>query len=93
LSTFAGYIYAVQDCFKRFFLFILDNPGHLPAAPGAFAPEYQHARIDFAAGIADCSHIAASNTPYRVENFELNISGYRPPDIFRLGGKIVIRFK
>jgi hypothetical protein len=78
---------------SRIFLFILDNPGHITAAPAAFPHEYQHAGVNFGGDIGDSCHIPALGAPNFVENLELSISGYNTPDIFGFGCKSILCFK
>jgi len=72
------------------FLPVLNNPGHITAAPGALPREYQHAGVNFGGNFGDSCHIPAAGAPNTVENHILSISGYTTPDIFGFGCKIIL---
>ena len=75
------------------FLFIFPNPGNITAAPAAFAHEYQQTGVDLGGDICDPGHTPAADAPNRVENLELGIAWYGPPDIFGPGCKRIPRLE
>jgi hypothetical protein len=74
-------------------LIIFPNPGNITAAPAAFAHEYQQTGVNLCGDMGDPGHTPAAGAPNRVENIELGIAGYGPPDIFGPGCKTIPCFK
>jgi hypothetical protein len=74
-------------------LIIFPNSRNITTAPAAFAHEYQQAGVNFGGDICDPGHTPAAGAPNRVENLELSIAGYGPPDIFGPGSEAIPRIK
>jgi len=56
------------------FLPVLNNPGHITTAPGAFPHEYQHAGVNFGGDFGDPTQTLAAGAPNCVEYLDLSIS-------------------
>ena len=75
--------------FLKLLLIILPDPRNITAAPAALPDEHQHAGVDPGGDIRNSGHTPAAGAPNRVENLELRIAGYGPPDIIGPGRKTI----
>ena len=74
-------------------LIIFPDPCHPTPAPAAFAHEHEHAGVNPGGNTGDPGHPSTAGAPDRVENLELGVAWYGPPDILGLGCKRVPVYK